>query len=186
MPKATRRNTTKSAVSSQNGSFKSFLTCEAMGTQEIMRGMMLTYSEMECELDTEAATVKDALRDLSDARDAYEGVLTFVRATSVEGAMAQLSVLHDRVELMFQSIANEEDREDLAPIRRTIERLLYSIAGVLRAVVGDKMADLVFEGDFSPMHDPLLKIERGMRGASASDTFDECFSKAAKPSEAIA
>jgi hypothetical protein len=45
-------------------------------------------------------------------------------------------------------------------------------------VVGDEMADRVFENDFHPRYDPLPKIERGSIGASIADTIDDCFKKA--------
>jgi hypothetical protein len=81
------------------------------------------------------------------------------------------------MEMMFQGIANQGD---LAPIRRTIERLLYSIAGVFRILVGNQMADHVFENDFHPRYDPLPKFERGSIGASVADTLDDCFKKKAE------
>jgi hypothetical protein len=91
--------------------------------------------------------------------------------------MAQLSILHDRAEFMFQGITREGDQANLAPVRRTIERLLYSIAGVLRGVVGEMTAARMFDGDFHPMHDPLQKIERGAAGEPVGETIDDCFKK---------
>jgi hypothetical protein len=80
-----------------------------------MRGLLKAHNEVELTCDIESEPGKDILRELFDARDAYEHILTFTRATSVEGAMAQLSVLHDRVEMMFQGITNPGNQGDPYP-----------------------------------------------------------------------
>jgi hypothetical protein len=97
--------------------------------------------------------------------------------------LATNAALSDTVALFHATHANLASSPSTidgtnAPIRRTIERLLYSIAGVFRTLVGDEMADHVFENDFHPRHDPLPKFERGSIGASVADTIDDCLKKA--------
>jgi hypothetical protein len=65
-------NTYHKAVSGSQSPFPEFTTCQAVGTHEIMRGLLQAHNEVELTFDTESESVKDVLRELFDARDAYK------------------------------------------------------------------------------------------------------------------
>jgi hypothetical protein len=77
MAQAKRKHTTEPTAAARNRSSDNFATCEAVGIHEIMRGLLQAHNEVELTFDTESEPGKDILRELFDARDAYEHILTF-------------------------------------------------------------------------------------------------------------
>lgn len=149
-----------------------------------MRGLLEAHSELEEEFDGDLENIVDAKRELWDAREAFEEIATSTRATSLEGAMFQFCLLKDAAEQVYDGIADAKNQADVRHFMWKIDRLSHSIAGVLRAVVGDLAAKRAFEGEFNSRWDPLVKIERGVAGEPIGDLFMKEFRKAPKPGAA--
>jgi hypothetical protein len=111
------------------------------------------------------------VRTLYARLDALEGLIASTPATTLEGAIAQMSVLGSDVNNTFffeQDVAGQDERE------RRSRRLLFSILRVLEQATGASYEDIGGSDCFDPRFDPFISI--GEIAEMPADQADEAAS----------
>lgn len=109
--------------------------------------------------DAAANAHHEAMDHLTDRATALRRAILSQKATTAAEAIAQLSQLAIEADIFTSS---EQTAADDGRLVRALNRVVYSVAGVLAPEAEGSIKELV-ESDLSPARDPFLRLEDRQR-----------------------
>ena len=160
MPKATKRNSTKTDIDRLAALSKRDCPVRAIMRQAV------AVRKARHELDAIPGD-NDHADELWDTQGILLNMASITRAESLQGALFQLGLLMETVHVdLFQNIPSKELQDDLLESEQKAMRLLQSAASVIERIIGEEAAAVAKDVWLSD--DNLSKIERAANGACAA------------------
>ncbi len=130
--------------------------CEAAQIGRTLKALYEAFNEADAAADKDC----DCMTEITDLIDAAEARLATVQATSLEGVMAQLGLIHTEAACIHSFVDGTEHDRIAGPQFRRLRRMLHSAVTALEAISGTPRAE-VGGGHYLPAKiDPRQSVRR--------------------------